>query len=51
VILAHAKAVRTYRQKYQEEQGGVIGMCTQSEYGEPSDPTSQADIDAVDTKV
>jgi beta-glucosidase/6-phospho-beta-glucosidase/beta-galactosidase len=51
VILAHAKAVKTYRDKYQASQGGEIGMCIASAYYEPWDPNSEDDIKAVDTKV
>jgi len=49
VILAHAKAVKTFREKYQKTQGGTIGICLNTDYGEPYDPSSQDDIDAVNT--
>lgn len=51
VILSHAYAVKQYRENYQAKQGGVIGMCTQSEYGEPWDSTVQADTDVIETKL
>eukprot|EP00347_Sterkiella_histriomuscorum_P017499 403349118 len=51
LILSHGKAVQTYRQKYQKDQGGVIGMNVASAFYEPWDPNSQADIDAVTTRL
>lgn len=51
MILAHAKAVQTYRTKYQQAQGGEIGMDVATAYYEPWDPTSPADIEAVTTRI
>ena len=35
LLLAHAKAVQVYRQKYQAAQKGKIGMALWSEWSEP----------------
>ena len=35
LILAHAKSVRLYREKYQEEQGGIIGISNNCDWREP----------------
>jgi len=51
IILAHATAVKTYRDKYQKDQGGLIGWTLNTDFAEPFDPTSADDIKAVDTKV
>ena len=51
VILAHAKAVQTYKQKYQKDQGGEIGMDVATAYYEPWDPMSPDDIEAVNTRI
>ncbi len=35
LLLAHGKAVRVYREKYQTEQGGVIGITNNCDWREP----------------
>jgi hypothetical protein len=35
LLLSHATAVKTYRDKYQKDQGGKIGMALWSEWSEP----------------
>jgi beta-glucosidase/6-phospho-beta-glucosidase/beta-galactosidase len=35
LLLSHATAVKTYRDKYQKQQGGKIGMALWSEWSEP----------------
>ncbi|KAE8686210.1 Beta-glucosidase 16 [Hibiscus syriacus] len=35
LLLAHATAAKLYKEKYQEEQGGVIGMSNVAQYYEP----------------
>ncbi|KAI5059308.1 hypothetical protein GOP47_0025627 [Adiantum capillus-veneris] len=34
-LLAHAAAVKVYREKYKEKQGGLIGLAVDSEWPEP----------------
>lgn len=46
MLLSHAKAVQTYRQKYQTQQGGVIGFTTNTDFNVPYNNTKQEDIDA-----
>ncbi|KAI8474346.1 MAG: glycoside hydrolase superfamily [Monoraphidium minutum] len=46
LLLAHAKAVKLYRDKYAKAQGGRIGMALDGKWGFPYDPNSQADKDA-----
>lgn len=48
-ILAHAKAVQTYRTKYQTDQGGLIGFTTNTDMAYPFDPSNKDDVAAVDT--
>ncbi|KAL0489290.1 beta-glucosidase [Acrasis kona] len=35
IILSHAVAVETYKKRYQQSQGGFIGMTMNSDWGEP----------------
>lgn len=45
MMLAHAKAARTYKSKYQVSQGGVIGFTTNTDHALPynvSDPADHA---------
>ena len=51
VILAHGTAVKTYRDKYQKDQGGLIGWTLNTDYGEPFNATDPDDMLAVDIKV
>ncbi len=48
VLLAHAKAVATYRKDYQETQNGQIGMTLNTNYAVPWDPENPDDVEAVD---
>ncbi len=51
VILAHATAVKTYRENYQATQKGKIGMTLNCDWGEPFDANNPDDIQAVEHKV
>ena len=51
MILSHAKAVQTYRQKYQKTQGGIIGMANNVDFMVPFNTSEQADIDAVNRQM
>lgn len=42
LLLAHAKAVKLYREKYLKEQGGKISMALDGKWGYPYDPESKA---------
>ncbi|KAI3513224.1 hypothetical protein L1887_20551 [Cichorium endivia] len=46
LLLCHAYTVKLYRDRFQESQGGVIGITLNTQYYEPLDPTKQDDIDA-----
>ncbi|XP_071933591.1 beta-glucosidase 13-like [Coffea arabica] len=46
LLLAHAAAVKIYREKYQKIQGGQIGISLVTQWFEPYDPNSQTDVDA-----
>lgn len=46
LLLAHAEAVELYRTKYQKTQGGKIGITQVSNWFEPYDPKSLADVRA-----
>ena len=48
-ILAHAKAVQTYNQKYRDTQKGTIGFTIDSDWVLPWNPNDPADIAAVET--
>ena len=50
-ILAHAKAVQTYREKYQKEQGGKIGMNCNSNYFLPFNSSNPDDLKAVEVSL
>lgn len=43
LILSHAKAVDTYRKKYQKAQGGVIGLTTNTDFAVTLDPNNSSD--------
>jgi len=49
VLLSHGYAVKTYREKYQKQQGGQIGMTMNSGFAYPFDSNNKDDIAAVDT--
>jgi beta-glucosidase len=46
MILSHAKAVQTYRQKYQAKQGGVISLTTNTDFAVPYNISSPLDVSA-----
>ena len=46
MILAHAKAYRTYYAKYQQTQGGEVSITINAFWAEPRDPNSNDDIEA-----
>ncbi|CAI9760908.1 unnamed protein product [Fraxinus pennsylvanica] len=51
LILAHAHAVNIYRKKYQEHQGGKIGMSNVSVWFYPFDPKTPEDVEAASRAV
>jgi beta-glucosidase len=42
VILSHANAVALYRQKYQSQRGGRIGITLNGEHAEPYDESPES---------
>ncbi|XP_051131801.1 raucaffricine-O-beta-D-glucosidase-like isoform X2 [Andrographis paniculata] len=46
LILAHAAAVHSYRTKFQEHQGGKIGIVACCQWFEPFDSNSEEDVEA-----
>jgi beta-glucosidase len=46
MMLAHGKAARTYKNKYQQTQGGVIGFTTNTDFNVPYDETKPEDVAA-----
>ena len=46
MILAHAKAYRTYYAKYQQTQGGEVSITINAFWAEPRDPNNNDDIEA-----
>lgn len=42
LLLAHAKAVKLYREKYLKTQGGKLSMALDGKWGYPYDPSSKA---------
>ncbi|KAG8375742.1 hypothetical protein BUALT_Bualt10G0132000 [Buddleja alternifolia] len=46
LLLAHAVAVKSYRTKFQEQQGGKIGITLVSHWFEPLDPHKDEDVKA-----
>lgn len=42
VLLAHAKAVQLYRQKYAPTQGGRVSIALDGKWGYPRDPNNPA---------
>ena len=50
-LIAHALAVNTYRTKYQQTQGGKIGMTISSSFSLPSNTSNINDVKAVDIAV
>ncbi|KAF9879222.1 Beta-glucosidase 1B [Colletotrichum karsti] len=48
LLLAHATAVKIYREEFQEEDGGEIGITLYGEWGEPWDSDDERDHHARD---
>ncbi|KAG8375752.1 hypothetical protein BUALT_Bualt10G0133000 [Buddleja alternifolia] len=46
LLLAHAAAVKSYRTKFQEQQGGKIGIALNCHWFEPLDPHNDEDVKA-----
>ena len=46
LILSHAKAVQTYKTKYQKAQGGVIGRTTNVDFAVPYTSSKPEDVAA-----
>ena len=46
ILLSHARAVQTYRQKYQATQGGVIGFTSNTDFNVPFNSSKKEDVEA-----
>eukprot|EP00878_Enallax_costatus_P011324 GHUV01011821.1.p1 GENE.GHUV01011821.1~~GHUV01011821.1.p1 ORF type:complete len:464 (+),score=107.99 GHUV01011821.1:1274-2665(+) len=51
ILLAHAKAVQLYREKYQATQKGRLSIALDGKWGYPKDPNNPADVTAADNFV
>jgi beta-glucosidase/6-phospho-beta-glucosidase/beta-galactosidase len=51
MILSHAKAVQTYRQKYQAKQGGIISLTCNIDFAIPYNASSEADVAAANRRL
>ena len=51
MILAHAKAYRTYESTYKAEQNGEISITLNAFWGEPRDENSEDDILAAQVSI
>ena len=51
LLLAHAKAVKRYRDEYAEVQGGIIGISNSGDYRYPLDADSAADTAAANRAI
>jgi len=48
ILLAHAKAVKSFRDKFQPIYGGKIGITLNSDWAEPLDPDRPSDVAAAE---
>lgn len=46
LLLAHARAVKVYREEFQQNQKGKIGITLNTIWAEPKDPSDQKHVDA-----
>lgn len=51
LLLAHAQAAKIYRDQFQKEQGGQIGITLSGNWAEPWDPEDPADVKAAQNVV
>ncbi|KAF8850183.1 glycoside hydrolase family 1 protein [Acephala macrosclerotiorum] len=47
-LISHAYAVKLYREKFQKEQGGMIGITLHGNYSEPWDEDDPKDVEAAE---
>lgn len=50
-LLAHAAAVKAYREGFKDKHGGKIGITLNGDWTEPWDPNDPADVEACDRKI
>jgi beta-glucosidase len=51
LLLSHAKAVQTFRTLYQKNQGGVIGLTTNTDFAEPYNISKPEDVAAASRSI
>ncbi|KAJ3100350.1 hypothetical protein HDU97_002268 [Phlyctochytrium planicorne] len=51
LVLAHAKAAKIYREKYQKKQGGLVGFTVDGESQIPFDPKNPKDAEAAELAI
>jgi beta-glucosidase len=51
MILAHGRAARTYKNKYQQVQGGIIGFTTNTNFAVPYNPDDPKDVEAANRNI
>jgi beta-glucosidase len=51
ILIAHATAVKLYRDEFQAQQQGVIGITLNGDWTEPWDPADSEDIEACERKL
>lgn len=51
LLIAHAKAVKVYREEFKPTQGGEIGITLNGDATLPWDPEDPADVEACDRKI
>lgn len=50
-LIAHASAVKVYREEFKAQDGGQIGITLNGDWVEPWDPNDSADIEACERKL
>jgi beta-glucosidase len=51
LLIAHAKAVKVYREEFKEKDGGEIGITLNGDWADPWDPNDAEDVKACDRKI
>ncbi|KAI5785808.1 glycoside hydrolase family 1 protein [Geopyxis carbonaria] len=51
LLIAHARAVKAYREDYKPKQGGQIGVTLNGDWAEPWDPEDPRDVAAAERKL
>jgi len=51
LILAHASAVKAYREQFKQKAGGQIGITLNGDWTEPWDPECKEDVEACERKL